>query len=74
MIVQSVLFSKESNVTVQYLQDDWNVWSVEQLDWIRAVLASVTSWFDWQIYTESLYNRIPVLRIKHKIARPQKAH
>ena len=36
------------------LQNDGNVWSVEQLDWVRTVLASVASWFYGQIHTEPL--------------------
>lgn len=37
-----------------YLQNDGNIWSVKQFDWVRAVLASVASRLDGKIYTEAL--------------------
>lgn len=42
--------------TNTHLQNDGDVWSVKQFDWVRAVLASIPSWLDGQIHTEALQN------------------
>lgn len=36
------------------LKNDWDIWGVEQFDWVRAVLTTVTSRLDGQIDSESL--------------------
>jgi len=36
------------------LEDDWDVGSVEKLDGVGGVLASVSDGFDWQIHSETL--------------------
>ena len=35
------------------LEDDGDVGSVEQLDWVGAVLAAVSDGLDWQIHSET---------------------
>ena len=35
------------------LEDDWDVGSVEQLDGVGTVLASVSDGLDWQIHSET---------------------
>ena len=36
------------------MQDDWDVGGVEQFDWVRSVVTSESSRFDWQVDSETL--------------------